>query len=116
LGFSAGTRQFGEVTMIDVRGRLTLTEGQAIHDLLLDLFRAGQRRVVLNLREVSYLDSSGLGQLVRGLFTAEKHKAELKAIGLNRRVQEVLKLTNLYEMFSDYPDEQAALGSFSNGS
>lgn len=116
MGFSAGTRQFGEITMIDVRGRLTLTEGQALHDLLIDLFRTGQNRVVLNLREVSYMDSSGLGQLVRGLFTAQAHKAELKAVGLNPRVQEVLKLTNLYEMFSDYPDEQTALGSFSNGS
>lgn len=99
--------------MIDVRGRLTLSEGQAIHDLLVDLFRSGRRRAVLNLQGVTYMDSSGLGQLVRGLYTAGKHNAELKAIGLNPRVQEVLKLANLYEMFADYPDEQAALRSFS---
>jgi anti-sigma B factor antagonist len=100
--------------MIDVRGRLTLSEGQAIHDLLVDLFRSGRRRAVLNLQGVTYMDSSGLGQLVRGLYTAGKHKAELKAIGLSPRVQEVLKLANLHEMFSDYPDEQAALHSFSD--
>jgi anti-sigma B factor antagonist len=115
LGFGAGIRQFGDVTMIDVRGRLTLSEGQAIHDLLVDLFHAGRCRVVLNLQGVSYMDSSGLGQLVRGLYTARKHNAELKAVHLNPRVQEVLKLTNLSEMFSDYPDEQTALRSFSGG-
>jgi anti-sigma B factor antagonist len=112
VGFSAGTRQLVGVTIVDLRGRFSLTEGQAVHEMLVDLFRDGQRKVVLNLRDVSYLDSSGLGQLVRGLYTAEKHGAELKVIGLSPRVEEVLKLTNPYEMFSDYPDEQTALGSF----
>jgi anti-sigma B factor antagonist len=115
VGFSVGTRRLHEVTIIDVRGRFTLAEGQAVHDLLVDLFRDGQRRVVLNLQDVSYLDSSGLGQLVRGLYTAERQGGELKAIGLTARVEEVLKLANLYEMFSDFPDEQTALRSFSPG-
>jgi anti-sigma B factor antagonist len=115
VGFSVGTRNFDGVTIIDVRGRFTLAEGQAVHDLLVDLFREGKHRVVLNLRDVSYLDSSGLGQLVRGLYTAERQGGELKAIGLSPRVEEVLRLTKLYEMFSDFPDEQAALRSFSDG-
>jgi anti-sigma B factor antagonist len=116
VGFSVGTRQLSGVTIVDVRGRFTLAEGQAVHDLIADLFQEGQHRVVLNLQEVSYLDSSGLGQLVRGLYTAGRKGAELKAIGLSPRVQEVLKLTNLYEMFSDFPDEQTALESFSGDS
>jgi anti-sigma B factor antagonist len=113
LGFSASTRQLGEVTIIDVRGRFTLIEGEAVHELLNDLFRDGRRRVLLNFRDVSYLDSSGLGQLVRGLYTARKNGAELKAVELSPRAQEVLHLTNLHTVFPDYPDEQAALRSFS---
>ncbi|HUJ33302.1 MAG TPA: STAS domain-containing protein [Candidatus Acidoferrum sp.] len=113
MGFSASTRQLGEVTIVDVRGRFTLIEGEAVHELLLDLFRDGKRRVLLNFRDVSYLDSSGLGQLVRGLYTARKNDAELKAVDLSPRAQEVLRLTNLHKVFPDYPDEQAAVRSFS---
>jgi anti-sigma B factor antagonist len=113
LGFSASTRQLGEVTIIDVRGRFTLIEGEAVHDLLVDLFQDGKKRVLLNLRDVSYLDSSGIGQLVRGLFTARKHQAELRAVDLSPRAQEILRLANLHTVFADFPDEQAALRSFS---
>lgn len=112
MGFSASTRQLGDVTIVDVRGRFTLIEGEAVYELLLDLFRDGRRRVLLNFRDVTYLDSSGLGQLVRGLYTARKNGAELKAVDLNPLTQEVLRLTNLHRVFPDYPDEQAAVRSF----
>jgi len=113
LGFSASTRQMGGVTVVDVRGRFTMIEGEAVHDLLLDLFREGRTRVLLNFRDVSYLDSSGVGQLVRGLYTARKNGAELRAVDLSPRAREILRLTNLHTVFSDFPDEQSALGSFS---
>jgi anti-sigma B factor antagonist len=113
LGFSASTRQFADITIVDVRGRFTLIEGEAVYDLLLDLLRDGRRKILLNLREVSYLDSSGLGQLVRSLYTAQKHGGELRAVELNPRAREVMQVTNLRELFPDYPDEQAALNSFS---
>jgi anti-anti-sigma factor len=113
LGFSASTRQLGDVTVIDVHGRFTLIEGEAIHELLVDLFQAGRRKLLLNFRDVSYLDSSGLAQLVRALYTAQKNQAQLRAVELNPRVQEVLRLTNLHHVVSDYPDEQAAMHSFS---
>jgi anti-sigma B factor antagonist len=113
LGFSASTRQLGEVTVIDVRGRFTLIEGEAVYDLLLDLLREGRRRILLNFRDVLYLDSSGLGQLVRALYTAQKQGAELRAVELNPRAQAVMKVANLHRMFPDYPDEQAGLRSFS---
>ncbi|MGH9714217.1 MAG: STAS domain-containing protein [Candidatus Acidiferrales bacterium] len=112
MGFSASTRQLGEVTVVDVRGRFTLVEGQAVHDLLKDLFEEGRRCVLLNLHDVSYLDSSGVGQLVRGLFTARKNGAELRAFDLSPRAREILRMTNLHTVFTDFPDEQAALGSF----
>ena len=112
LGFSASTRQFRDIKVVDVRGRFTMIEGEAIHELLVDLFKEGVKKVLLNLREVSYLDSSGVGQLVRSLYTARKYGAELRAVDLSPRAQEVLKLTNLLTVFSDFPDEQTALLSF----
>jgi len=112
LGFSASTRQLGEVTVVDVRGRFTLIEGEAVHELLTDLFQEGRRRVLLNFHDVSYLDSSGVGQLVRGLYTARKNGAELRAVDLSPRAREVLRLTNLHTVFTDFPDEQSAVRSF----
>jgi anti-sigma B factor antagonist len=112
LGFSVGTRQFGDVTVIDVQGRFTSNEGEAVHDLIVDLLRDGRKKVLLNLRAVSYLDSSGIGQLVRGFCTANNRGAELKAIHLSPRAQEVVQLTNLHTILTDFPDEQEALRSF----
>ena len=112
MSFSASTRQVGDITIVDVSGRFTLIEGEAIHELLGDLFRDGRKRVLLNLRNVSYLDSSGIGQLVRSVLTARQNDAELRAVDLSNRVQEVLRLTNLHTVFTDFPDEQAAIRSF----
>jgi anti-sigma B factor antagonist len=112
LNFSANTRQLGDVTVVDVRGGFTYVEGEAIHELLLDLFRDGRTKVVLNFRDVSYLDSSGIGQLVRSLYTARRNGADLRAVELNPRASEVLRLTNLHQVFPDFPDEKTALESF----
>lgn len=112
MSFSASTRQAGDITIVDVSGRFTLIEGEAIHELLGDLFRDGRKRVLLNLRNVSYLDSSGIGQLVRAVLTARQNDAELRAVDLSNRVQEILRLTNLHTVFTDFPDEQAAIRSF----
>jgi anti-sigma B factor antagonist len=113
LNFSANTRQLGDVTVVDVRGGFTNIEGEAVHELLVDLFREGRTKVLLNFRDVSYLDSSGIGQLVRSLYTARRNGAELRAVDLNPRAAEVLRLTNLHRIFTDFPDERAALDSFS---
>jgi anti-sigma B factor antagonist len=112
LVFGASTRQMGEVTIVDVRGRFTLSEGEALHDLLLDLFGQGHKRVLLNFRGVSYLDSSGVGQLVRALYTARKNGANLRAVELSARAGEILRLTNLHRVFSDFKDEASAIQSF----
>ena len=114
MGFSASTRQLGQVTVVDVRGRFTLIEGQAVHELLTDLFQEGRRRILLNLRDVTYLDSSGIGQLVRTLYTARKNGADLCAVELSPRARETLRLTNLHTVLADFPDEQSALRSFAS--
>jgi anti-anti-sigma factor len=113
LGFSASTRQLGPVTIVDVRGRFTLIEGEAVHELLVDLFEDGKSKVLLNFRDVTYLDSSGVGQLVRSLFTARKSGALLGTVDLSKRVEEVLRLANLHQVFAEFPDEQSAIRSFS---
>ena len=89
-----------------------MIEGEAIHGLIMDLFEEGRRRVLLNFHAVSYLDSSGVGQLVRVLYSARKNGAELRTVDLSPRAREVLRMTNLHTVFTDYPDEQAAMGSF----
>lgn len=112
MGFSASTRQLGDVTIVDVRGRFTLIEGEAVHELLQDLFSDGKLKVLLNLRDVTYLDSSGVGMLMRALYSARKNNAELRAVDLSARVQEVLRLANLHTVFADFPNEAAALRDF----
>lgn len=114
MGFSASTRQLGDVTIVDVRGRFTLIEGEAVHGLLVDLFQDGKTKILLNFRDVTYLDSSGVGQLVRSLFTARKNGAQLFAVDLSKRVEEVLRLANLHQVVSDFPDEQTAIRSISS--
>lgn len=111
-GFSARTRQFDDVTVVDVRGRVTLMEGEAIHELLLEILGEGRRKILLNLRDVSYLDSSGLGSLVRCLLTSRKHAAELKAVDLTPRTRDIFKLANLDMVLADFRSEQDALDSF----
>jgi anti-sigma B factor antagonist len=101
-----------DVTVVDVRGRFTLIEGEAVHELLVDLFEEGRKRVLLNFRDVTYLDSSGIGQLVRALYTSRRSNADLRAVELSARAQEILRLTNLHTVFSDFPTERAALTSF----
>ena len=113
MGFSASTRQLNDVTIVDVRGRFTLIEGEAVHELLVDLFEEGRKRIVLNFRDVTYLDSSGVGQLVRAVYTSRRNDAVLRAVDLSTRAEEILRLTNLHTIFSDYPTETAALSSFS---
>lgn len=113
MGFSASTRQLGAVTIVDVRGRFTMIEGEAVHGLLVDLFQDGKSKVLLNFRDVTYLDSSGVGQLVRALFTSRKFGAQLFAVDLSRRVEEVLRLANLHQVFAEFPDEQTAIRSIS---
>ena len=112
MGFSASTRQFGDVTVVDVRGRFTLIEGEAVHEMLLDLIQDGRKKLLLNFRDVIYLDSSGVGQLVRSLSTAQRLSAQVKAVELIPRVAEVLRIVNLHTIFADFPDEQTALRSF----
>ena len=107
------TRQVGDVTVIDVAGRITLGEGSsALREALRDLVGKNQRRILLNLGEVTYIDSSGIGELVSGFTTVTNSGGALKLLNLNKRVKDLLQITKLYTVFDVHEDEAAAVRSF----
>ncbi len=107
------TRQVGDVTVIDASGRITLGEGaSAFRDTVRDLSAKGDKKILLNLSEVSYIDSSGIGEMVSGFTTVTNHGGQLKLLGLSKRVKDLLQITKLYTVFEVFDDEAAAVRSF----
>ncbi len=107
------TRQVGDVTVIDAVGRITLGEGSStFRDTLRDLVAKGHKKLLLNLAEVSYIDSSGIGELVSGFTTVTNQGGRLKLVGLTKRVKDLLQITKLYTVFEVYDDEAEAVRSF----
>ena len=106
-------RQVGDVTVIDAAGRITLGEGSStFRDALRDLVSKGQKKLLLNLGEVSYIDSSGIGELVSGFTTVTNQGGRLKLVGLTKRVRDLLQISKLYTVFEVYDDEAEAVRSF----
>jgi anti-sigma B factor antagonist len=107
------TRQVGDVTVIDAVGRITLGEGSStFRDTLRELVAKGHKKVLLNLAEVSYIDSSGIGELVSGFTTVTNQGGRLKLVGLTKRVKDLLQITKLYTVFEVYDDEAEAVRSY----
>ena len=107
------TRQVGDVTVMDVAGRITLGEGSSVlRDALRDLVSKNQKKIMLNLGEVSYIDSSGIGELVSGFTTVTNGGGALKLLNLNKRVKDLLQITKLYTVFDVHEDEASAIRSF----
>jgi anti-sigma B factor antagonist len=103
----------GDVSVVDVAGRITLGEGSsALRDLLREMVGKGQKKILLNVGEVSYIDSSGIGELVSGFTTVTNSGGELKLLNLNKRVKDLLQITKLYTVFEVHDDEAAAIRSF----
>ena len=106
-------RTSGNVTIVDLNGKLTLGDAtQRLHDKVNSLVQQGRRSIVLNLGEVSSVDSGGLGELVRTLTTMQKHGGSLKVANLPKRIQDLLVMTRLVTVFDTYDDEATALNSF----
>jgi anti-sigma B factor antagonist len=112
LSFTIQIRQADKVTLMDVSGRLTSFEGPAFRDAIQRLLRKGQNNIVLNLKGLDYLDSSGIGELVRNYLAVIKKGGAMKVVGLAPKVEEILKVTQLYQVFPEFPDEKSALESF----
>jgi len=106
-------RQIGDVTVLDISGRITLGEGNVmLREIVRDLADKGSKRVVLNLAEVTYVDSSGVGELVKTHTTIRNKGGELKLANLNKRVHDLLQMTRLASVFDIQKDEATALKSF----
>ena len=107
------TRQVGDVSVMDVAGRITLGEGSAaLRDALREMVGKNQKKILLNLGEVSYIDSSGIGELVSGFTTVTNSGGTLKLLNLNKRVKDLLQITKLYTVFEVFDDETKAVRSF----
>jgi anti-sigma B factor antagonist len=107
------TRQVGDVSVVDVAGRITLGEGSsALRDTLRDMITKNQKKILLNLGDVNYIDSSGIGELVSGFTTVTNSGGQLKLLNLNKRVKDLLQITKLYTVFDVHEDEAGAIRSF----
>ena len=106
-------RQVGEVTILDISGRITVGEGNVIlREIVRDLAGKGAKAIVLNLGEVQYVDSSGVGELVKAHTTIRNQGGQLKLTNLNKRVHDLLELTRLSAVFDIQKDETSAIKSF----
>ncbi|MEO8595003.1 MAG: STAS domain-containing protein [Candidatus Solibacter sp.] len=107
------SRVEGNVTIVDTSGRLTLGEGTSLlRDKLRELVDGGSRRIVLNMADVTYIDSSGLGELVAVHTTVTRASGQVKLLNLAKRVHDLLKLTKLYTVFETFENEAQAKDSF----
>ena len=107
------TRQVKDVAVVDMSGRITLgEETKLLRDTVQQLLGEGQKKLLLNLGEVTFIDSGGIGELVSAFTSVRNRGGELKLLKLTRRVHDVLQITKLYTVFDINDDEAAAIGSF----
>jgi anti-sigma B factor antagonist len=111
----ASTRQTGSVTVVDLSGQIKLGEGTAVlRDTVKDLLGKGQKKILLNLDDVNYIDSIGVGELVSAFTSVRNQGGELKLLHLTKKVRDVLQITKLYTVFQVLDDETAAIAAFNS--
>ena len=114
MKMTANTRLVGGVTIVDLSGRIVLGDGStALRDLVRNLISEGNKKILLNLRNVDYIDSSGLGELVSAFTSVRSGGGALKLLNLSKRVQVLLQITKLYTVFDITDDEATSVKSFS---
>ena len=107
-------RSVGDVMVLDVKGKVTLGEGdEMLKDKVNSLVNQGHKKIVLNLAEVPYIDSAGLGEIVRTYTTVSRQGGSLKLLGLTKRITDLLSITKLLTVFETYETESDAVRSFS---
>jgi anti-sigma B factor antagonist len=113
VSMKAITRQVDSVNVVDLSGRITLGEGcSQLRELIRDLLAKGHKKILLNLGEVSYIDSSGIGELVSGFTAVSNQGGQLKLLNLTKKVQDLLQITKLLTVFDVHDDETKAIASF----
>lgn len=107
-------RTIGDVLILDIKGRITLGEGdELLKDKVNSLLNQGNKKIVLNLAEVPYVDSAGLGEIVRTYTTVSRQGGSLKLLNLTKRITDLLAITKLLTVFEVYESETDAVQSFS---
>ena len=113
MALTIASREVDGVTVLDCGGRITLGEGSVqLRDAIRDLISKGTKNILLNLGDVNYIDSSGLGELVSAYTSARNQGAEVKLLNLTKKVHDLLQLTKLYTVFDVKDDEASAIASF----
>lgn len=113
MSATINVRNNGPVCIVDVGGKITLGDGSVVvRDTVKNLVNEGTKNIVLNLGDVTYIDSSGIGELVSAFTTVSNSGGTLKLLNLTKRVQDLLQITKLYTVFQVFNDEAAAVASF----
>ena len=114
MSMKATNRQVDGVAVVDMSGRITLGEGSVVlRDTIRDLVGKGQKKILLNLGDVTYIDSSGIGELVSAFTAVRREGGELKLLNLTKKVHDLLQITKLYTVFDIKDDEATAIKAFS---
>jgi anti-sigma B factor antagonist len=114
VSMKISTRQVDGVTIVDCSGRITLGEGSVtLRDTVSQLLSKNDKKILLNLGDVNYIDSSGIGELVSAYTTVRKQGGDLKLLNLTKKVHDLLQITKLYTVFDVKDDEAVAVKSFS---
>ena len=109
----ATIREVDLITIVDLSGRISLGEGSALlRKTVRDLLDNGQTKILLNLGDVNYIDSSGIGELVSGFTAVRSREGQLKLLNLTKKVHDLLQITKLFTVFEVYSDEGTAVQSF----
>ena len=113
MSMKANNRQVDGITVVDMSGRITLGEGSVVlRDAIRDLISKGQKKILLNLGDVTYIDSSGIGELVSAFTAVRREGGELKLLNLTKKVHDLLQITKLYTVFDIKDDEATAIQAF----
>jgi len=106
-------REVGDVTILDLSGKITIGEGSVqLREAVRRLLDDGKKKILLNLGEVAYVDSSGIGELVSSYTTTNNQSGQLKLLNLTKKIQDLLMITKLLTVFETFDSEASALQSF----
>jgi anti-sigma B factor antagonist len=112
VNFSATIRHVDQVSIVELSGHFTSFASGALRDTIAELTRQKRKQIILNVTALEYLDSSGVGEVVRCYMSVIKQGGEMKVVGLTPKIEEILKITQLYQVFQEFDNEQSALQSF----
>ena len=113
MTMKSNSRRVDGVTIMDLSGRITLGEGSVmLRDQIRELLGKGEKKILLNLGDVTYIDSSGIGELVSAFTTVRNQGGELKLLNLTKKVHDLLQITKLYTVFDVKDDEASAIRAF----